>query len=64
MNAIEVAIKNLQEKKDQLTKFLADGGAKSFELYMGIVGEIKGLTYSINELKDTNDKLLIADNND
>jgi FtsZ-binding cell division protein ZapB len=58
MNALEVAIKNLEAKVTQITDFVADGKAVDFENYAALVGEIKGLKYAINELKDTNDKLL------
>ncbi len=57
MNAIEMAIKKLTEKQDQLIDFVSNGGAKTFEHYSAIVGELKGLTYAVNELKDTNDRL-------
>jgi hypothetical protein len=59
-----MAIKKLTEKQDQLIDFVSNGGAKSYEHYSAIVGEIKGLTYAMNELKDTNDKLLQEDNNE
>lgn len=64
MNALEVAIKRLAEKQDQLIDFVSDGGAKDYAHYTSIVGEIKGLTYAMNELKDTNDRLTKEDNDD
>lgn len=63
MNVLEVVIKNLEEKKAQITEFVADGKAIDFENYAALVGELRGLKYAINELKDTNDKLL-RDNDD
>jgi hypothetical protein len=57
MNVLEVAIKNLAAKKEQLEQHVSGGGATDFESYSALVGEIKGLKYAINELKDTNDKL-------
>lgn len=64
MNALEVAVKNLEAKKQQITEFVADGKAIDFENYAALVGEIRGLNYAINELKDTNDRLLKEDNDD
>ena len=60
MNVLEVVIKNLEEKKAQITEFVAGGNAVDYENYAALVGEIKGITYAINELKETNDKLLKA----
>jgi len=64
MNALEVVAARLKEKEAQLKDFLADGGAKNFEHYASITGEIKGIMYAYNELKDTNDKILQEDNDD
>ena len=63
MNVLEVAIKNLEAKVQQITDFVADGKAVDFENYAALVGEIKGLKYAVNELTETNDKLL-QDNDD
>ena len=58
MNVLEVVVKNLEEKKQQITEFVASGKAVDFENYAALVGEIRGLNYAINELKETNDNLL------
>lgn len=58
MNALEVVIKNLEAKKQQITEFVAEGKAIDFENYAALVGEIRGLNYAINEIKETNDSLL------
>lgn len=63
MNALEVVIKDLEEKKAQITEFVAGGKAVDFGNYGALVGEIRGLGYAINALKETNDKLLV-DNDD
>ena len=61
MNVLEVVVKNLEEKKQQITEFVASGKAVDFENYAALVGEIRGLNYAINELKETNDNLLKDD---
>jgi hypothetical protein len=44
MNAIEAAIKELRERRTQLSDALANRAAKTFEEYQFICGEIRGLT--------------------
>jgi uncharacterized protein YydD (DUF2326 family) len=44
MNAIEAAIKELRERRAQLSDALANRAAKTFEEYQFICGEIRGLT--------------------
>jgi hypothetical protein len=44
MNAIEAAIKELRERRAQLSDALANRSAKTFEEYQFICGEIRGLT--------------------
>ena len=63
MNVLEVVVKNLEEKKQQIVTFVAEGKAADFGNYAALVGEIRGLGYAINELKEANDKLL-KDNDD
>lgn len=60
MNALEVVVSHLQDKRQQIIDFVADGKAADFGNYAALVGEIRGLSYAINELKETNDKLLKA----
>ena len=43
MNALEVLIKQADEKVDQLKDFLAEGRAESFEEYKKLCGEVRGL---------------------
>jgi hypothetical protein len=61
MNALEAVASRLREKEQQLTEFLADGGAKDYAHYQSIVGELKGIMFARNETKDMNDKLLKDD---
>jgi hypothetical protein len=61
MNALEAVASRLKDKEQQLTEFLADGGAKDYAHYQNIVGELKGVVYARNEIKDMNDKLLKDD---
>lgn len=44
MNAIEAALKELRDRRAQLTDGLANSAAKNFEEYRFICGEIRGLT--------------------
>jgi hypothetical protein len=43
MNALEVLIKQADEKVEQLKDFLAEGRAESFEEYKKLCGEVRGL---------------------
>jgi len=43
MNALEVIIRDLDEKVDQIKEFMAAGRASSFEEYKQMCGEIRGL---------------------
>ena len=43
MNALEVLIKQADEKVDQLKDYLAEGRAESFEEYKKLCGEVRGL---------------------
>ena len=44
MNAIEAAIKELRERRAQLSDALANRSAKTFDEYQFMCGEIRGLT--------------------
>jgi hypothetical protein len=44
MNAIEAAIKELRERRAQLSDAVANRSAKSFDEYQFMCGEIRGLT--------------------
>jgi uncharacterized protein YydD (DUF2326 family) len=44
MNAIEAAIKELRERRAQLSNALANRAANTFDEYQFICGEIRGLT--------------------
>ena len=43
MNALELLIKEADEKVSQLKDFLSEGKAKTFEEYQRLCGEIRGL---------------------
>ena len=43
MNALEVLIKQADEKVGQLKDYLAEGRAESFEEYKKLCGEVRGL---------------------
>jgi len=43
MNALEVLIKQADEKVEQLKDYLAEGRAESFEEYKKLCGEVRGL---------------------
>jgi hypothetical protein len=57
MNAIEAAIKELRERRVQLSDAIANRSAKTFDEYQFMCGEIRGLTaiemYLIDLLKRT-----------
>jgi hypothetical protein len=44
MNAIEAAIKELRERRTQLSDALANRSARTFDEYQFMCGEIRGLT--------------------
>ena len=44
MRAIEAALKELRERRTQLSDALANGAAGTFDEYQFICGEIRGLT--------------------
>jgi len=44
MNAIEAAIKELRERRTQLSEAIANRSAKTFDEYQFMCGEIRGLT--------------------
>ena len=60
MNALEVIVKQTDEKISQLTEFLASGKAGNYEEYKALCGEIRGLLiargYSL-DLKQTLEKM-------
>ena len=44
MNAIEAAIKELRDRRAQLSDAIANRSAKTFDEYQFMCGEIRGLT--------------------
>ena len=48
----DVLTGDYNEKIEQLKEFLASGGAKSYEEYRAICGEIKGLFTAISRIQD------------
>ena len=44
MNAIEAAINELKERREQISDAVANRSAKSFDEYQFMCGEIRGLT--------------------
>lgn len=57
MNALEVIVKQSDEKVSQLTEFLASGRAASLEEYKSLCGEIRGLLIARGYALDLQDKL-------
>ena len=43
--------KNLREREAEITEALASGAPKSWESYQNMVGEIRGLSFAVEELK-------------
>ena len=49
----EYLIKQVKDRQDHLTEALADGAAKSYDGYVMLVGEIRGLSFAqqcVNDL--------------
>lgn len=52
MNAIEAAIKELRERRIQLSDAVANRSAKTYDEYQYMCGEIRGLTHVESYLID------------
>jgi hypothetical protein len=50
-------LKEIEERRDVLTQTLMSGAAKSFEEYRGMCGEVRGLSFSYNQIIDLQKKL-------
>jgi len=57
----DVLTDDCSEKIEQLKEFLASGGAKSFDEYKGICGEIKGLLTALIRIQDLQHKMENSD---
>lgn len=57
----DVLTDEYNEKIDQLKEFLASGGAKSFDEYRSICGEIKGLFTALDRAKGLQHKMENSD---
>ena len=54
MDAIKLAehlLKNIRKRQDELTQSLADGSIDSIEDYRFITGQIRGMTWVIEEIR-------------
>lgn len=49
---LELLASKLEDRKKQLSEFLCDGGAKTFDEYKSLCGEIRGLATAQMEIKD------------
>ena len=61
MNALELLIKEADEKVAQLKDFLSEGKAKTFEENQRLCGEIRGLLIMRGRTLDLKDKLEKSD---
>lgn len=52
LTVFDVLTKECDEKVDQLKEYLASGGAKSFDEYKALCGEVKGLLTMRNRVTD------------
>ena len=59
--AILVVIKELNERREMITKALADGTARDFPEYKSMAGEIQGLSLAHSLLTDLVRKLEFDD---
>ena len=57
----DVLTDEYNEKIDQLKEFLASGGAKSFDEYRSLCGEIKGLFTALSRMQDLQRKMETQD---
>ncbi len=54
MDGVKVAqnlLKNIRQRRDELTQSLADGSIDSIEDYRFITGQIRGMTWVIEEIR-------------
>lgn len=61
LTVFDVLTKECGDKIEQLKEFLASGGAKSFDEYKGICGEIKGLLTARSRIQDLQHKMESSD---
>ena len=47
----ELLLKNIRKRQDELTQSLADGSIDSIEDYRFITGQIRGMTWVIEEIR-------------
>ena len=59
---LELLASKLEDRKRQLSEFLCEAGAKSFDEYKSLCGEIRGLATAQMEIKDLVRKLKELDN--
>ena len=57
----DVLTDEYNEKIDQLKEILASGGAKSFDEYRSMCGEIKGLFTALSRMQDLQRKMETQD---
>ena len=56
MDGVKVAqtlLRNIRQRRDELTQSLADGSITSMEDYRFITGQIRGLTWCEEEIRDS-----------
>ena len=61
MDAFQVVTKEIDEKVAQLSTFLTDGKAESYEHYKGLCGEIRGLLLARGYTLDTKQRMESSD---
>ena len=61
MTALEVLIKQLDEKVESLKEYLAEGRVENFEEYKKICGEIRGLLIARGNVLDLKQTLEESD---
>lgn len=61
LTVFDVLTKECDDKIEQLSNFLASGGAKSFEEYRAVCGEVKGLLIMRNRVIDLQQKMENSD---
>lgn len=61
MNALEILVKEADDKVSQIKDFLAEGKAENYEDYKRLCGEIRGLLIMRGRTLDLKDQLEKSD---
>jgi hypothetical protein len=60
----EYLLRNIRDRRQQVSDKLTYGGCPNWETYQKLVGEVSGLTYTENEILDLLKKMEKLDDDD